>query len=252
MGDLFTMDYIKKSDWAANLEHLYRVATLVTAAHDVDTALQTIIDSAREITGAELGAIGVPGERGKPMAHFITSGLPDDAVIPLAHPPIGRGVLSVLLREGKTVRLTDIRHHPYYEGWPAGHPMLDSFLGVPIQFNGEVVGDLYLGNKMNGEPFSEEDQRLIEMLAAHAAVVIQSLRDHEKTQQLAIMREREAIAAQLQDDVLQAMYGVGLLMGTINLNQPEQVARDLHDIRMTFDDAIERLRLHLTELASGS
>lgn len=248
---IFTMDYIQQSDWAQNLEHLYRVATLVTAAHDVDTALQTIIDSAREITGAELGAIGVPGEPGKPMAHFLTSGLPDDAHMPLAHPPIGRGVLSILLHEGKTVRLSNVRQHPYFEGWPAGHPMLDSFLGMPIQFNGEVVGDLYLANKADGEPFSEEDQRLIEMLAAHAAVVIQSLRDRERTQQLAIMREREAIARELQDDVLQAMFGVGLLMGNIDLSEPRQAAHDLQDIRVTFDDAIERLRRHLTELASG-
>lgn len=245
-----TLQYMKtQSDWAQQLEHLHRVSTMVTSAHDMQSALQTIVDSACEITGAELGALGVPKAPGMPMAHFITSGLPHGTQMPASHPPIGLGVLSVLLEDGGAVRIDDVTQHPYFEGWPKAHPYISSFLGVPIQINGHILGNLYLANKESGEAFTEEDQRLIEMLATHAAVVLQILRYHEKTQELAILNEREVIARQLEDDVLQAMYGVGLLMKHLDLKNTERAGRDLEVIRETFDEAIERLRRHLTDLA---
>jgi GAF domain-containing protein len=246
-----TLQYMKtQSEWAQQLEQLHRVSTMVTAAHDMQSALQTILDSAREITDAELGALGVPSAPGLPMAYFVTSGLPAGKQMPASHPPIGLGVLSVLLDEGSAVRIDNVAAHPYFEGWPKGHPHISSFLGVPIQINGTTMGNLYLANKQTGEGFTEEDQRLIEMLATHAAVVLQMMRYHEKTQELAVLNERESIARQLEDDVLQAMYGVGLLMKHLDLRNTDRAERDLGVIRETFDDAIERLRRHLTDLAS--
>jgi GAF domain-containing protein len=237
------------SEWAHHLEHLHRVSTLVTAAHDVESALQVIVDSACEITGAALGALGVPGEPGQPMAHFVTSGLSETMVMPGAHPPIGRGVLAMLLNEGKPVRIANVRQHPHFEGWPKAHPTLDSFLGVPIQSNGQTLGDLYLANKQNGEGFTKDDQQLVEMLASHAAVVLQTLHFHKQTQELAVLHEREVIARQLEDDVLQAMYGVGLLLNNLTLSDTERAARELDAIRETFDEAIERLRKNLLDLS---
>jgi nitrate/nitrite-specific signal transduction histidine kinase len=248
-----TMTTIKESmtetNWTQHLEHLYRIAMIVTAAHDVDEALQTIVDSACELTDAELGALGVPGAPGEPMTHFVVSGLPATSYVPVEHPPIGRGVLSFLLHGGNSVRLDDVKKHPYFEGWPKAHPVLGSFIGTPIQINGHVLGDLYLANKQSGESFTEDDQRLVEMLAAHAAVVLQTLLYHEQSQDLAISRERETIGRELEDDVLQGMYGVGLLLNNLDMNNVERAERDLAAIRETFDDAIERLRAHLLGLA---
>lgn len=238
-----------QSEWAHQLEHLHRASMMVTGAHDMQSALQTILDSARELTDAEIGALGVPKAPGLPMAHFVTSGLPKGTQMPAPHPPTGMGVLRVILGEGGTVRITDVQQHPDFEGYPQSHPPISSFLGVPIQINGQIMGNLYLANKRRGEGFTEQDQQLIEMLATHAAVVLQILRYHEKTQELAILNERTMIARQLEDHVLQAMYGVGLLLNHLDLENTARAKHDLEVIRETFDDAIERLRQHLTDLA---
>jgi GAF domain-containing protein len=241
--------YMTQSNWVQHLEHLYRIGTIVTGAHNVEAALQAIVDAGCELTGAELGALGVPGAPGEPMAHFVVSGLPANAQMPVAHPPVGRGVLSLLLTHGSAVRMDDVKAHPEFEGWPKAHPVLGSFLGTPIQTNGRVLGDLYLANKQDGESFTDDDQRLVEMLAAHAAVVLQTLHYHEQTQELAIIREREVIARQLEDDVLQSMYGVGLMLNNLDLHNPERAERDITVIRETFDSAIESLRRHLLGLS---
>ena len=221
---------------------------MVAEAHDVETALHTIVDNAREMIGAEIGALGIPGEPGEPMAHFITSGLAPETAGPEAHPPIGRGVLSIMLGKGESVRLADVRRHPYFEGFPVRHPDVASFLGVPIQISGKVLGDLYLANKDNGEPFSEEDQQLMELLAGNAAVVIQSLRYQQQSLDLAMLHEREEFARDLQDDVLQAMYGVGLLIDNLSLENPEQASEEIKTIRGNLNEAIESLRGYLRDL----
>lgn len=230
------------------LESLHQVAITVAAAHDIDSALQTIVDSARVLSGAEFGALGVPGNRGEPMWHFVTSGLADDTAISAEHPPIGRGVLGLMLNQGSSIRMPDVQVHPAYEGTPRAHPKIHSFLGVPIQSGGHIIGDLYLANKLNGDEFTDDDQRLVEMLAAHAAVVVQTLHAQKREHELDLLRQREAIARQLQDDVLQALFGVGLLLSNLSLNDPARATQEIGAIRETFDDAIERLRRHLLGL----
>ncbi len=237
-----------ETGWADQLEHLYRVAIAVSDAHDVDSALQLIVDSAREIAGAEMGALGIPGQPGQPMAHFYTSGLPAERKLPIGHPPLGRGVLGLLLEGGQSLRLADVQAHPAFTGYPDAHPGVRSFLGVPIHSRGRTLGDLYLANKRDACEFSETDQRLVEMLAGHAAVVIEGLQYHRQAHRIALLQQREALAAQLQDDVLQTMYGAGLLLHTLNLRDPEQAATDLQNVRALLDTAIERLRQHLTGL----
>ncbi|HEC22268.1 MAG TPA: GAF domain-containing protein [Chloroflexi bacterium] len=236
-------------------ERVHRAAIAVAGAHDVGSALQIIVDSAREVAGAELAALGVPDASGEQLAHFVISGLPGDQAAHVGEPPRGEGVLGVLLREGKPVRTPDIEKHPAFKGYPPHHPPIRSFLGVPVQSGGEVIGDLYLANKIEGDTFTQEDQSLIEMLAAHAAVVIQSLRYHRQAQELALLQERERLARQLQDDVLQAMYGAGLLLGTLDLHDPDRAAGQVAEIQARLDDAILRLREHLlglTDSGNGS
>lgn len=242
MSELSTSDR-----WTHQLARIHQITAMVAEAHDVDTALHTIVDNAREMIGADIGALGIPGEPGEPMAHFITSGLAPETAGPEAHPPIGRGVLSILLRKGESVRLASVTQHPYFEGFPTRHPDVGSFLGVPIQISGRVLGDLYLANKHNGEPFTEEDQRLIELLAGYAAVVVQSLLYQKQSLDLAMLSEREAFARELQDDVLQAMYGVGLLMDNLTLDDPAQIKEDVAKIRASLSEAIESLRQHLNQ-----
>ncbi len=237
-------------EWAARLELVHRAAVNVAGAREVEDALQIVVDAAREVAVAEMAALGVPGEPGRPMAHFVVSGLSAEAVALAGHPPMGRGVLGVLLHNGQAVRIDDVRHHPAFEGIPDGHPFIRSFLGVPVQSGGEVIGDLYLANKIGAVGFSEEDQRLVEMLAAHAAVVIQTLRYHKKNEELAVIRAQVRLAPRIEDDVLQTLYGAGLLLGTINLNEPMQAAAQIRDVQQRLDRAIRHLREHLMSMAA--
>lgn len=236
-------------DWSDKLELVHRAAISVAAAHDVEEALQAIADSAREVAGAEMSALGVPGQPGEPMAHFVVSGLLPEVTAQAGLPPMGRGVLGVLLREGKPVRIDDIAQHPAFEGVPDRHPALRSFLGVPVQSGGEVLGDLYLANKIGAAGFTAEDQRLVEMLAAHAAVVIQTLRYHRQNEELAVVRAQARLAPKIEDDVLQALYGAGLLLGALDLHDAERAAAQLRDIQQRLDSAIKHLRAHLLAMA---
>lgn len=244
------MDEDGNREWAARLELVHRAALSVAGAHEVEDALQIIVNSAREVVGAEIAALGVPGEPGAPMAHFVVSGLSAEAVALAGHPPTGRGVLGVLLRNGQAVRVDDVRHHPAFEGIPGSHPFIRSFLGVPVQGGGEVIGDLYLANKIGALGFSEEDQRLVEMLAAHAAVVIQTLRYHKKNEELAVIRAQARLAPKIEDDVLQTLYGAGLLLGTIDLSEPTRAAAQIRDVQQRLDQAIRHLREHLMHMAA--
>jgi GAF domain-containing protein len=241
------MSKLSTGHWIHQLARIHQITAMVAEAYDVETALRTIIDNACEMIGADIGALGIPGEPGEPMAHFITSGLAPETAGPEAHPPVGRGVLSILLGKGESVRLANVSQHPYFEGFPTRHPDVGSFLGVPIQISGKVLGDLYLANKHNGEPFTEEDQQVIELLAGYAAVVVQSLLYQQQSLDLAMLSEREAFARQLQDDVLQAMYGVGLLIDNLSLEDPVKASEEIKTIRGSLNVAIESLRGHLNE-----
>jgi GAF domain-containing protein len=236
--------------WDCKFERVHYAALTVASAQDVDSALQTIVDSARDVVSAELAALGVPEPSGEQLAHFVVSGISENHKEQIGSAPLGRGLLGLLIREGRALRLDDVQDHPAFSGYPDHHPPIRSFLGIPIQSGGQIFGDLYLANKIGGGTFTEEDQNLIEMLAAHAAVVIQSLRYHQQAQTLALLEAREQIARQLQDDVLQAMYGVGLQLGALDLQNPEGAASQVGDIQHLLDGAIRRLRAHLLSLTT--
>lgn len=239
------------TDWVQKLELLHQAAIAVAGAHEIEEALQQIADAARQVIGAEMAAIGVPGKPGDPMAHFVVSGIAADVRQRAGHPPMGKGVLGVMLRQGSTVRLRDIREHEAFRGLPEHHPGFSSFLGVPVQSNGEVIGDLYLANKIAEEEFSEEDERLAEMLAAHAAVSIQTLRFHKKHEEVAVIASNARLAPKIEDDVLQTLFGAGLLLNTVNLDDPAVAAEQIRDIQGRLDSAILHLRAHLLRMASA-
>jgi GAF domain-containing protein len=240
----------RNDNWADKLVHLHRAAIAVAGAHDIEEALHRIAETARAITGAEMSAIGVPGGPGERMAHFVIAGLPPEVVERAGEPPMGHGVLGVMLKSGMPVRLQNVADHPAFEGVPAAHPSIRSFLGVPVRSHGEVVGDLYLANKIGGDAFTEEDQRLAEMLAAHAAVSIESLRYHKKNEELALVQARARLAPKIEDDVLQALYGAGLLLDALNCEHPAETASRVQAIQQRLDEAINHLREHLLNMAS--
>ncbi|MEK7807056.1 MAG: GAF domain-containing protein, partial [Chloroflexota bacterium] len=154
---------------------LYEAVWTLTSELSLDVVLQKVADLSRELSGASYSALGVVGEDGK-LVQFVTSGISQRGRERIGRIPEGKGVLGVVLKEGKPLRLADLTQHPASVGIPPYHPKMKSFLGVPIIFKGRVLGDLYLTNKIGAEEFSQDDETLVTLFAAQAAVVIENAR----------------------------------------------------------------------------
>lgn len=151
----------------------------VTSGLELDATLKTIVRTATELVGARYGALGVRGS-GHTLVEFITEGLADGIRKRIGPPPEGRGVLGLLIDDPKPIRLDDIRLHPASVGFPENHPPMTTFLGVPVRIRDEVYGNLYLTEKVGGDPFSEEDEIVVEALAAAAGIAIDNARLYEQ------------------------------------------------------------------------
>lgn len=152
----------------------------VTSGLDLDATLQTIVHTATELVDARYGALGVRGDTNV-LIEFISEGIDETARVRIGPPPEGRGVLGVLIDDPKPIRLDDISLHPASVGFPANHPPMRTFLGVPVRVRDEVFGNLYLTEKAGGQPFSEDDEILVEALAAAAGVAIDNARLYEQS-----------------------------------------------------------------------
>ncbi len=154
---------------------LYEAVWTLTSELSLDVVLQKVADLSRELVGASYSALGVVGEDGK-LVRFVTSGISQRGRERIGRIPEGKGVLGVVLKEGKPLRLADLTQHPASAGIPAYHPKMKSFLGVPVTFKGRVLGDIYLTNKIGAEEFSQDDETMVSLFAAQAAVVIENAR----------------------------------------------------------------------------
>jgi signal transduction histidine kinase len=145
---------------------------------DLASTLRQIVASAVRLVDATHGALGVIGA-GKRLAQFITVGLTQDEIDKIHHWPEGRGLLGLLIDDPRPLRLADITAHPQSSGFPAGHPPMHGFLGVPIRVRGQVFGNLYLTGKRDGEDFTEDDEAVLVALGAAAGVAIENARLYE-------------------------------------------------------------------------
>ena len=175
----------------------------------LDHLLERIAKVACEQSDARYAALGVLDEDGK-LVKFITMGMTDDEIKRMAHPPVGKGLIGELMNTEVPLRIPVIQDHPRSSGFPAHHPHMASFLGVPIRAANLQLGQIYLTEKMDAPEFTADDEKIIQMLAAYAAAAIQNARLHENTHRLAVLEERERIGMDLQDGIIQSIYGVGL------------------------------------------
>lgn len=162
------------------LDGLVEAMLVVTSDLDLDTTLRTIVHTGIELVDARYGALGVRGS-GHDLVAFIYEGIDDEMRERIGHLPEGRGVLGVLIDDPKPIRLDDIAQHPASVGFPPNHPPMHAFLGVPVRIRDEVFGNLYLTEKTNGQPFSEDDEVLVEALAAAAGIAIHNARLYEQS-----------------------------------------------------------------------
>jgi signal transduction histidine kinase len=227
-------------------------AVLAVAAElSVDEVLQRLVDSARELAHARYAALGLPDGDGG-FRRFLTSGMSDGLIASLGPLPRQHGVLGAMLETPSPYRTADIHDHPRFRGWwPDRHPDMRSFLGVPIVAPAGVIGAFYLTEKLDAPDFSDEDEELIGLLAAHAAIAIANARLHEQARELSIAAERNRLALDLHDAVSQKLFALVLsaeAARTLLERDPAAASDQVEKLQGQAQEALEELRSLVFEL----
>jgi len=169
-------------------------------------ALAVIVRSARTLVGARYAALGVPDDRGS-FAEFVVDGMSKAQQRAIGPLPRQHGMLAALLKSGAPQRRADIKEDPRFAGWPAAHPVLTGFLGVPITSGGDVLGIIFVANKQSGE-FTARDEELLTLFAAHAAIALTNARLYERSWEASVLEERARLARELHDAVSQRLFSI--------------------------------------------
>ena len=188
-------------------EQVSQVVLAVSSQLSVRDVLGKIVRAARSLAGARYAALGVPGEAGT-FAEFVVDGLTAKEQAAIGPLPRQHGMLGVMLREGKPLRLDDIRADPRFWGWPAAHPELTDVLGVPITDGEDILGFIFAACKTVPGGFTERDERLVSLFAAHAAIALTNARLYERGRELSVLQERARLARELHDAVSQKLFSV--------------------------------------------
>ncbi len=201
-------------DVSDGLDELYQVSQAVlsvTRQMSVRDVLQVIVRSARSLVGARYAGLGVP-DQGDSFAEFIVDGMTAAQQRAIGPLPRRHGMLGVLLNQGKPERLADIREDPRFEGWPAAHPQMSHFLGVPVRDGDRVLAIIFAATKVPaaaaGRGFTERDEEILSLFAAHAAIALTNARLYERSRELSVMQERSRLARDLHDAVTQKLFSI--------------------------------------------
>lgn len=196
-----------------------------------------------ELVDARYGALGVLSEDGHGLSQFVHEGIPPEQAAIIGHLPEGKGILGLLITDPKPIRLADLSQHAASYGFPAQHPPMHSFLGVPIVTRDRVFGNLYLTEKRSAAEFSLVDEALATTLARAAAIAIENARLHAQVRELVLNSDRARIAAELHDTVIQRLFAVGLaLQGAVGSILSRQAADLVQGAVADLDDTIRQIR----------
>jgi signal transduction histidine kinase len=210
---------------------------------DVDRVLQLIVDNVRDLVDARYAALGIVDDHGD-IERFVTSGITDEERRAIGELPRGRGLLGLIIRENRSVRIPEIGDHPESYGFPPNHPPMHSFLGTPIATQAATVGRLYLTDKVGAREFSEADQQLVEMFARHAGIAIENARLHDQVRRLAVVDERDRISRDLHDSAIQAIYAQTLALDDV----PDLIDEDADEARRRVDESIDALHAVIRDI----
>jgi len=241
----------------AELQALLGAVLAIGADLDLSAVLTRVVKTATSLVSATYGALGVVDPTGTHLTQFITVGIDAATRSAIGDLPRGHGVLGRLIADPRPLRLTDIAEHPDSFGFPPNHPTMTSFLGVPIFVRGEVFGTLYLADKVSrgaaADPantdtdpavtdtdFTDADIELVTGLATAAGVAIDNARLATRAREVDLVEDRERIARDLHDTVIQRLFAAGLSLQAVTrlVDRPEAVAR----IERTIDDLDETVR----------
>ena len=186
------------------IRRLLNVGQAVITELDLAAVLDRVLEAAREITGARYAAIGILNDQRSELDQFLTSGIDDETRRTIGELPRGRGVLGTLIKHPQPLRLADVGQHPSSYGFPAGHPLMRGFLGVPIVMRGRAWGNLYLTEKTGGE-FSQRDEEAAVTLADWAAIAIDHAQVHQRSEHRREEAERAVRGLEATRDVVAAI-----------------------------------------------
>jgi signal transduction histidine kinase len=225
------------------LRRLVQAILILDAELHLPVVLRRIVEEACDLVDAQYGALGVLSADGQTLDQFLTVGLDSDQEHAIGPRPTGRGVLGTLIVDDKPLRLANLSDSPDSFGTPAHHPGMTSFLGVPVRVHGEVYGNLYLTNKRHAREFSADDEELVLALAMAAGIAIENARLHALVRDNTLTEDRDRIARDLHDSVIQRLFAIGLsLQGTARLvDRPDAVLR-IADAIDKLDETIRQLR----------
>lgn len=210
----------------------------------LDGVLQRAVQISATIVRAQYAAIGVLAPDGQTLEHFTTYGVDPEVAAKIGTRPQVHGILGLMIREAQAIRIPDVTTHPDYRGLPAHHPPMQSFLGVPILGDGDVLGHLYLAEKIGGETFTSEDEDLAIVLAAKTAAAIENARHHEESARLLaevqqLQRTRERFFAMVNHELrnaLSAVYGWSEML--VRKRDPATVPRAAFEVMDSAREAI--------------
>jgi signal transduction histidine kinase len=236
----------------AKLNALSEAVAALTTDLSLDRVLRRLAEIAAQLVNARYAALGVPDGKGG-LKQFFTYGMTEEQIDQMDHYPLGLGLLGLLMTEMEPIRLAKMQDDPRSAGFCANHPRMTSFLGVPIISKGNHLGSLYLSDRLDSEPFSEDDERMISLLAGHAAIAIENANLLDQTQRLAVIEERDRISMELHDGIIQAIYAIGikLELTRLTLVQRPEVAEQIVSANEDLNRVIEDLRKYVRNLRAG-
>jgi signal transduction histidine kinase len=236
----------------AKLRRLLEATLLLEADLELPRLLRHLIDEARSMTGARYGAIGVLNNERTALAEFITVGLEPEEEGKIGARPTGKGVLGALITDPRPLRLASLASHPDSYGFPPNHPPMTSFLGVSIKVRDEVYGNLYLTDKVGWSEFTSDDESLVEALALAAGIAVENARLHQKVQEVAVYEDRDRLARDLHDTVIQRLFAVGLSLQSMAVAAATSGMTERLDAAISdLDDTIRQVRSTIYELGSA-
>jgi len=228
------------------LNEISSAVMYATEGIDLEDVLKRIAEVSRNLVQCKYAALGIPDKDGG-LKYFKVSGISDEDAAKMDHLPRGHGLIRAPMRERKVIRLPRMQDDPRSVGFPEHHPPMTSLLGVPIQLGEQLFGVLYLSDRIDGKPFTDEDQQLIETMAGYAALTIVGATSNEQQSQLKVLEERERIGMELHDGVIQSLYGLGMQVDLLRID--DNVKSDqLIPIIAGLDTVISDIRRYIMKL----